>query len=140
MKRFTANIDRKEAHRIVSLIARGADPDKPDQRPTADVLERPGVIRALFLASEALNSSTDTLDTTKEVRKGKPWSKDENDELRWEISQNESLEAIAAKHGRSEGGIVARMVHIGLAEDRDAARSFFRKAKNYSSQSVSAQT
>jgi hypothetical protein len=127
MKRFAAEVNREEAHRIVGLLARGVDPDKPDQVAPTNVLERPAVIRALFLAVEAL--SADDKVPSKEVRTGKPWSKDEDDELRFAVSQNDTLNVIASRHQRSEGGIVARMVRLGIVEDKNAARAFFRHLK-----------
>jgi hypothetical protein len=130
MQSRNAEVTRKEAHRIVSLLACGFDPDRPERALIADVLERPNVIRALFLAAEALDGDLNRAETIAEPRMGKPWTKDEDDELRYETAQNESLGIISSRHQRSEGGIIARMVHLKIVEDRNAARTFFRCKKS----------
>lgn len=126
MQSVPAKVDRKEAHRIVSLLARGLDPDHPDQVPEENVLHRAHVIRALFLAAETLRSEKST-GNVNDGRVGKPWSTEEDDELKDEIARQEELPSIALHHQRSSGAIVARVVHLRIFESRDAAREHFRR-------------
>ncbi|QHS51347.1 hypothetical protein [Edaphobacter sp. 12200R-103] len=126
MQSIPAKVDRKEAYRIVSLLAHGMDPDQPNKALPADILHRPNVIRALFLAAEALQKYKNTTEA-REGRVGKPWSREEDDELKDEIHRQVDLQVIASNHQRSSGAIIARMVHLDLFVDRDAARAHFRQ-------------
>lgn len=126
MQSFPAEVSRKEAHRIVSLLAHGLDPDRPNLALSADVLHRPYVIRALFLAAELLKRDGNTGET-KDDRVGKPWSREEDDELKDEISRQVGLKEIASHHQRSSGAIISRVVRLNLFPDSSAARAYFRR-------------
>ncbi len=126
MSSSTAAVNRREALRIINCLAQGYDPDHPEGEVSSDVLHRPHIIRALFLAAEILEGSNSDTESPKAPRVGKPWTKDEDDELRFAITQRETLAAITERHQRSTGAIIARMSHLGIVEDRNAARAFFR--------------
>jgi hypothetical protein len=102
------------------------DPEQPNNTLPEDVLNRPNVIRALFLAAEALHRSKNTSETNG-GRVGKPWSREEDDELKDEIRRQIDLQVIASSHQRSSGAIIARTVHLDVFIDRDAARAHFRR-------------
>jgi hypothetical protein len=130
---FAAKKKRQEAHRIISLLARGLDPADESELSSEACLNRPDVIRALLIAADALSISEDvktlarseasTLETT--GRAGKPWTVEEDDRLRDRFVERQKLADIAAEHERTKGAIIARLVHLKLANDRDDARAYF---------------
>ena len=56
---------------------------------------------------------------------GKAWSPEDDSALEraWLADGSTTAEALAARFGRVEGAIIARLVHIGLFSDRDQARA-----------------
>jgi DNA polymerase III epsilon subunit-like protein len=54
--------------------------------------------------------------------KGKPWSTEDSERVRVLWGDGVSIASMSAQFGRTEGGIVARIVHLGLAPDSDVVR------------------
>jgi hypothetical protein len=50
---------------------------------------------------------------------GKPWSKEEEQQLADEFDKGMPANKIAATHGRTRGSIAARLVRIGKVSERD---------------------
>lgn len=55
---------------------------------------------------------------------GSAWSNTDDQALQraWESAEMPSAATLADRFGRSKGAIIARLVHVGLYADRDAAR------------------
>ncbi len=55
---------------------------------------------------------------------GSAWAKEDDQALHlaWESDATPTASALGERFGRSKGAIIARLVHIGLFADRDAAR------------------
>lgn len=66
---------------------------------------------------------TPSSDAEKPVNLGKPWTLELDADVAAQWLNGARLSDLAAKQGRSEGSIVARVVHLGLAFDRDAANA-----------------
>jgi hypothetical protein len=62
-------------------------------------------------------------------RAGKPWSTDEDSQLREGFYKHEDLPILASRHKRSRGAIVARLVHLGLVDDRNEARKILAQRR-----------
>lgn len=108
-----------EAKRTLELLANGIDPATGEILPGDHVVNSPGVIRALFLGAQALG--TDPIKPQKTSpggQAGKPWSTDEEQRLIAEFESGVSIEQMSITHGRSKGGIAARLVRLGKIDER----------------------
>lgn len=123
-------MDRQEAGSLLSILAQGIDPITGEILPDDHVCQQPAIIRALFLAADALKDSAPMPNAP--AQKEKPKSKYENAGAKWtpELDEqvrdgaqcNESIGTIAKRLGRSSGSIASRMVRLGLVESREDAR------------------
>ena len=114
-----------EAQRVIDALADGADPDTGELFPEESILLKPAVIRALFLASRALEAARNTAAAAREqpAQAGKPWSKEEDQRLLDAFDRGDDLAALTASHARSKGGIASRLVHLGRIKERAEIRT-----------------
>ena len=105
-------------HRVLSVLAAGRDPRSQQLLPAGSILHTPDVLRALLLALNALEAAAARARrrSTLPPHVGRKWSAAEDAELRAEMAGGESLDGIAARHGRSKRAIELRLRRI-LAED-----------------------
>ena len=82
MKIFTAELNVKEAHRIVGLLVRGLDPADQSKTLSLDALKRPEVIRALMTANDALRSTLEGGIASSGMKYEKPWTEGDDVLLR----------------------------------------------------------
>jgi hypothetical protein len=118
-------MDTPEAIRILKQLADGRDPATGDSLSDASVYHQPDVIRALFHAVEAL-------DTTKRSRPrrerrvrrqprevglpanaGSPWTPEEDSQLTAEYTQGTPIHQMAHTHQRTAGAIASRLERLG---------------------------
>ena len=113
-----------EAQRVIDALADGADPETGQPFPSESVLLKPAVIRALFLASRALEGARSAPSAARQqpAQAGKPWSKEEDQRLLEAFDQGADLAALTASHARSKGGIASRLVHLGRLQERAGIR------------------
>ena len=104
-----------QALKIVRALADGADPHTGEELPIVGPYQQPDVIRALFLATRALEH-----EAWRERRRkalpanvGKPWQPDEDSKLIERFTQGHDVEALAALHLRTANGIRERLVRLG---------------------------
>lgn len=122
-----------EAKLILEALAHGRDPETGHALSAQDILEDPEVIRALFIATKVLDdlskimndekADNDLSSKRKHEKKrphnaGKPWSNEEDNELISSLKEGTPVKDIAAKHGRTVVAISARLVRLGLIDDR----------------------
>ena len=111
-----------EAARILESLARGEDPQDGKPLSPHDILARRDVIGALFLGANALHGTNS--DASGKARRelpvgaGKPWGDEEEKILTDEFHAGKSIADMAADHARTEGGIRARLVRLGLMPER----------------------
>lgn len=130
-----SELDRRtESCKIINLLARGIHPLDGSVLDDEGCWNHPIVIRALLFAADYLEG--DTFATNPSAKKplricraGKAWTPDEDKELRIGFSQRNTLQVLAECHHRSEGAIIARLVHLGLANDRDEVREIFAQRR-----------
>jgi hypothetical protein len=142
-------MDDRHALAIVSALANGANPITGEMFASDSPYQSPDVIRALFVATRALESQLGTSgariapigNATRESVKpsraqdkappstrsgqanaGKPWSADEDKQLLAAFDGNTPLAEIAKAHGRTSGGVRARLEKHGRLEPSDATR------------------
>jgi hypothetical protein len=117
---------REEARQVLRQLALGVDPRSGRPVGKSDLLQDPGVIRAFFLAVEALTDHD--IPAPPDVRErhlqraGLPWSEDEDERLRQEFTDGINLQIITEMHLRTQGAIAARLVHLKLVTRRDEVR------------------
>ena len=107
-------MDIVRAKEIIQVLADGVDPTTGEVLPKESVYNSPEVIRALFVALEAMRKEIEN-----PVRNaGKPWTDVEDDKLRDEVAEKLNISDIAAEHGRTKGAIESRMERLGLKKKR----------------------
>jgi hypothetical protein len=116
------------AKNIVEQLAHGIDPETGELLNAPGVLSSPQVIRALFVAARALQSiqAEDATPEKERQSAGKPWTPGEDMALAAALDAGKSVQEIAQLHGRSPGGIAARMVKLGIISERKEAYAFGR--------------
>ncbi len=114
----------QEAKTILDFLADGVNPETGEVLSGQDIYNQPRIIRALFLASSALE-----VRTRKELKKkglpanaGRPWSEEEDNRLLAAYDGGQSMAELVAAHGRTRGAISSRLVKLGRLEE-DAAVS-----------------
>ena len=109
-----------EAKRIVEALASGIDPETGDVLPAQSTFNSPQVIRALFVAGKALDRAAKRAERDNSLpgNAGRSWSDEEDKELLALFDSGAPVKGIAAKHGRTQGAIAARLVRLGRIKDR----------------------
>lgn len=110
-----------EARRVIDALADGLDPETGEILPQQSVLLKPAVLRALFVASRALEGAT--LPREQPAQAGQPWTPEEDQRLLDAFDQGADLPALTASHARSKGGIASRLVHLGRIKERAEIRT-----------------
>ncbi|MCU0897553.1 MAG: SANT/Myb-like DNA-binding domain-containing protein [Burkholderiales bacterium] len=115
-------MDREKALRILKTLADGIDPGTGEALPAASAYQHPDAVRALFVAIRALESPEASEAAAKRGtpaarpgvgNAGKPWSKEEDEQLLAAFDGGQPVEAIAQVHGRSKVAIEARLAKFG---------------------------
>lgn len=111
----------QEAQRVITALADGIDPESGELFAAESVLVKPSVIRALFLASRALEGAPRAARALPS-QAGKPWSQEEDQRLLEAFDQGADLVTLTASHERSKGGVASRLVHLGRIKERAEIR------------------
>jgi hypothetical protein len=109
-----------EAKRIIDSLANGIDPDTGEILPPQSTLNSPPIIRALFLAGQALDSAAKRAERNNSLPSmaGRPWGQEEDQALLAIFDAGAAVKDIAAKHGRTPGAIASRLVRLGRIKER----------------------
>ena len=109
-----------EAQRVIDALADGFDPESGELFPAESILVKPLVIRALFMASRALEGPRRGVRAAQDQpsQAGKPWSQEEDQRLLEAFDQGADLVVLTAAHGRSKGGVASRLVRLGRIKER----------------------
>jgi hypothetical protein len=122
--------DKVAAQFILKALLQGADPESGKPLHRGEVVHRPEVIRAFQVALEALGGKTPApkIQTNSKPQKpakgkrpermGEGWDRAQDDELRFLFMQRRPVQAIAAELGRTRGAITARLLRLGLVNER----------------------
>jgi hypothetical protein len=110
------------AAEILKSLAAGSD--------GADVatLQSPDVVRALFLAAEALDARARAARRGGNLPRnaGKTWTQEEDERLLASFDGGATVEVLAAAHERTRAGIEARLVKHGRLEADQAPAARMR--------------
>ncbi len=123
----------KKAKTILEALALGIHPDTGDALPDQSIFNQAQVIRALFLAVQALDTEEQhaavaTTDAAASATRkplpanaGKPWSTIDDTELLAAFDAGAQVSEIAREFGRSGGSINSRLVRLGRLQEADTA-------------------
>ena len=108
-------MDINKAKEILSTLAEGVDPTTGEVLSDDSVCNKGEVVRAFYTVLNCL-------DTTKPKRElprnaGKPWSAEDDAELRVCVEAGMAKKELCAKFERSSGSITSRMARLGLTSD-----------------------
>ena len=109
-----------EAKKIIEALANGIDSETGEILPPQSALNSPPVIRALFIAGKALDRAAKQAERMNALpdKAGRPWGDEEDQALRAAFDTGVTVKDMAAKHGRTLGAIVSRLVRLGKIKDR----------------------
>lgn len=114
----------QEARQVIEALARGIDPETGVVLPPDNPLHGPHVIRALFVAAEALAGRGSRPAREQPAQAGKPWPPEEDERLLAGYEAGNAINELARAHERSRGAITSRLVRLGKIESRrDAAQN-----------------
>lgn len=147
-------MDDHQALRIVSALANGAHPTTGEVFAPDSPYQIPDVVRALFAAARALEAQTRSDMPNRDQSNppprspatrgpdmgnaGKPWSSEEDRQLLAEFDSGKSLAEISQLHGRTQGGVRARLEKHGRLEPSPASRWPVNGARRSDSRSAGA--
>jgi hypothetical protein len=108
-------MDETQALAVVRSLANGIDPTSGEVFPPESVYQRPDVVRALFMATGALERQERFARRKGEMpqKTGMPWTEDEDRKLLASFDAGRGLQELAAAHERTQTGIRARLVKYG---------------------------
>ena len=116
-------MEEARALAIVSALASGVNPLTGELFTVDSPYQSPDVIRALYSAVRALESAgrrRTRAPSATSGNAGKPWSEDEDRQLLSGFDGGRPLAELAQVHGRTRGGIQARLIRHGrLAPEGD---------------------
>ena len=109
-----------EAKQVIEVLARGIDPETGEVLPQSSPINSPHVIRALFLAAQALEApagkrvrAESAGAASKAAQAGKPWSAEEDDKLTAAFDAGTVVAVLARAHQRTAGAITSRLIRLG---------------------------
>jgi hypothetical protein len=108
----------QRARVIIDSLTQGIHPKSGTELPEDSVVNEIEIHRAMATAVLAIDQVTARLARRSQLpgSVGKTWSDKEEQSLRKEFANGDSVEQIAKKHGRTTRAIEARLVRIGLLE------------------------
>jgi DNA-binding NarL/FixJ family response regulator len=106
----------QRARQILHSLVNGADPFTGEDLAPGTVLQHADVMRAMLTGCSALEERTTRAGRQAQKPKniGKAWTAEEQEQLLQAFHGGESLEEVAAKHGRTLRAIESRLEILGL--------------------------
>jgi hypothetical protein len=119
----------QQASDIIEQLALGTDPRTGGTLPDGDACTSLEVIRALFIARDALRGPVPAAKPPRAAvmrdgvvvpNAGKKWSGDDVATLMRHFEAGTPIAEIATQLGRTKGSIISRLVQAGVLPDREA--------------------
>jgi hypothetical protein len=122
-------MERDNAAKILQILADGVDPATGEPFPASSPYQRADVVRALFVAVQALGNAprgkaSAPQDKPGLANAGRPWSQEEDARLGRAFDSGKTVEMLAEEHMRSRFAIEARLVKLGRIEEPTTAPRF----------------
>jgi DNA-binding NarL/FixJ family response regulator len=109
-------MQERRARQILQALVQGVDPFNGEELPSGTVLQQADVLRALLAGVAALEQDAARASRRAALPQniGRAWSAEEQSALLDAFQSGESVEEIAARHGRTLRAIEARLEKLGL--------------------------
>jgi DNA-binding NarL/FixJ family response regulator len=109
-------MQERRARQILQALIQGVDPFTGDELPDGTVLQEADVLRALLAGVAAMEQDAARASRRASLPQniGRAWSADEQAALLEAFHAGESVEEIAARHGRTLRAIEARLEKLGF--------------------------
>ena len=112
-------MELQTAREIIGTLARGVDPVTGEVMPEESPYNAPTVIRALFAAVKVLEEAPSVPKPRRSrselpVNTGKPWTADDDEQLRLGFQAGTPTKDLAAALGRTRWAIESRLMKVGL--------------------------
>lgn len=113
-------MDIIRAKEIISALAEGIDPTTGEVLPDDSVCNKGEIVRAFYAVLNHLNEKKPTKNMP--ANAGKSWTKEDEDLLVTLYRSGTTKRDICKTLQRTESGVAARLVHLGIIENRDSFR------------------
>ena len=100
---------------VIKALANGVDPTSGEAFPAQSPYQRADVVRALFVAAEALERviKIDARKGDMPAKAGQPWTEEEDRQLLASFDAGRGVGAIAEAHERTQTCVKARLIKYG---------------------------
>ncbi|WP_296053742.1 hypothetical protein [uncultured Alteromonas sp.] len=108
-------MELSQAKEVIYTLSQGIDPASGEVLADNSCFNQPVIIRALFLAHEALEKSVKYQQRKSSLppNAGKPWPNEEDEQLAGAFDTGTSIAQLAKAHQRTPGSIKARLEKLG---------------------------
>ena len=113
-------MDINRAKEIISTLAEGIDPTTGEVLPNDSVCNKGEIVRAFYAVLNHLNEKKSKKNLP--ANTGKPWTKEDEDLLIRLYQSGASKKDVCKTLQRTATGIAARLVHLGIIDNRDIFR------------------
>lgn len=113
-------MDIMSAKEIIATLAEGVDPTTGEVLPDNSVCNKGEIIRAFYAILNHLDENKPKKNMP--ANAGKPWPKEDEDLLVTLYRSGTTKRDICKTLQRTESGVAARLVHLGIIENRDIFR------------------
>ena len=112
-------MELSQAKEVIYTLSQGIDPASGEVLADNSCFNQPVIIRALFLAHEALEKSVKYQQRKSSLppNAGKPWPDEEDEQLAGAFDTGASIAQLAKAHQRTPGSIKARLEKLGKITD-----------------------
>ena len=113
-------MDINKAKEIISALANGVDPTTGEVLPDNSVCNKADVVRAFYTILNHIEDKKPRRNAP--ANAGKSWTKEDEALLVRLYHSGTPKQEICQTLQRSESGVAARLVHLGIIENRDIFR------------------
>lgn len=109
-------MDTQQAIKVLQALLDGTNPDTGATLPADSILHSPTVIRALarlVLSLEHCEGRSQERKRKLPQNAGRPWAPEEDAQVCDELGKGIPVAEMARSHGRTNGAIWSRLVHLG---------------------------
>lgn len=111
-------MDINRAKEIIKLLAEGIDPVTGEVLPFDNVCNQGEIVRAFYTVINYLEQEDRNVKKKTHENQGKRWEEKEDILLCEMFNSGKSIKELSDCFKRSKGSISARLVHLGLIENR----------------------
>lgn len=120
-------MDINRAKEIIKLLAEGIDPVTGEVLPFDNVCNQGEIVRAFYTVINYLEQEDRNVKKKTHENQGKKWEEKEDILLCEMFNSGKSIKELSDCFKRSKGSISARLVHLGLIENRQDVYSNNKK-------------